>query len=152
MAKGMSIDDKLYFATGDLLTADNDATFCIFFNKEIAKDRNVPDLYELVSTYQWTMDKFYQYEVQVTEQTNDGKLVYNEGIYGFAYTVDSPSCFLFSGGVTMCTKDEYDIPEYAMNVELAQNIVEKGKQLFSKDVAINITTPADGTDIVTAGQ
>ena len=152
MAKGMSIDDKLYFATGDLLTSDNDATFVIFFNKEIAKDKGVPDLYDLVTNKQWTMDKFYEYEVQVTEQTNDGKLAYNEGIYGFAYTVDSPSCFLFSGGVTMCTKDENDIPVYALNVDLAQNIVDKGKQLFSKDVSVDITSPADGTDIVTAGQ
>ena len=152
MAKGMSIDDKLYFATGDLLTSDNDATFTIFFNKEIAKDKGVPDLYELVSNKQWTMDKFYEYEVQVTEQTNDGKLNYNEGIYGFAYTVDSPSCFLFSGGVTLCTKDENDIPVYSLNVDLAQNIVEKGKLLFAKDVSVDITAPADGTDIVTAGQ
>ena len=152
MAKGMSIDDKLYFATGDLLTADNDATFVILFNKGIATDKNVPDLYNLVSTYQWTMDKFYEYEVLVTEQTSDGKLVYNEGIYGFAYTVDSPSCMLFSGGVTMCTKDEDDIPVYNLNVDLAQNIVDKGKQLFSKDVSVDITYPADGTDIVTAGQ
>ena len=152
MAKGMSIDDKLYFATGDLLTSDNDATFCIFFNKEIAKDKGVPDLYDLVTNKQWTMDKFYEYEVQVTEQTGDGKLAYNEGIYGFAYTVDSPSCFLFSGGVTMCTKDENDIPVYALNVDLAQSIVDKGKLLFSKDVAVDITAPADGTDIVTAGQ
>ncbi|MBR6781578.1 MAG: hypothetical protein IKM33_00060 [Clostridia bacterium] len=152
MAQGMSIDDKLYFATGDLLTADNDATFVIFFNKEIAEEKNVPDLYSLVSNKEWTMDKFYEFEVQVTEQSADGKLAYNEGTYGFAYTVDSPSCMLFSGGVTMCTKDEDDIPVYALNVDLAQNIVDKGKLLFSSDVAVDITAPSDGTDIVTAGQ
>ena len=152
MAKGMSIDDRLYFATGDLLTSDNDATFVIFFNKEIAKDRSVPDLYSLVSNMEWTMDKFYEFEVMVTEQNASGTLAYNEGTYGFAYTVDSPSCMLFSGGVTLCTKDENDIPIYALNVDLAQNIVDKGKLLFSSDVSVDITYPSDGTDIVTAGQ
>ena len=153
MAEGMSIDGKLYYATGDLLTADNDATFIIFFNKDIAGDIKIPDLYSLVSNKQWTMDKFYEYEQLATQDKNgDGKIIYDTDICGFAYTVDSPHCMLFSGGVTMCTKDEDDIPVYNLNVELAQDIVDMGKLIFSKDLTVDLLNTGDGADIVTAGQ
>ena len=153
MAEGMSIDGKLYYATGDLLTADNDATFIIFFNKDIATDIQIPDLYSLVENKQWTMDKFFEYEQTATQDKNgDGKIIYDTDICGFAYTVDSPHCMLFAGGVTMCTKDEDDIPVYELDIELAQNIVDMGKQIFSKDYTVDLLNTGDGADIVTAGQ
>ena len=155
MAEGMSIDERLYFATGDLLTSDNDATFVILFNKEIAKDCQVPDLYSLVSNKQWTMDKFYEYEqMAVQDKNGDNKLSFDTDICGFAYTVDVPYCMLFGGGVTMCTKDEDDTPIYELNIELAQNIADKGKLIFSKDhtVDLNAAQTSSGLSMVETGQ
>ena len=155
MAEGMSIDDRLYFATGDLLTSDNDATFVILFNKQIVKDAQIPDLYELVSNKQWTMDKFYEFEqLAVQDKNGDGKLSYDSDVCGFAYTGDVPYCMLFGGGITMCTKDEGDIPVYELNIELAQNIADKGKLIFSKDhtVDLNAAVNAGGITMYEVGQ
>ncbi|MBQ9152095.1 MAG: hypothetical protein IJX72_07570, partial [Clostridia bacterium] len=93
MAEGMSINDRLYFATGDLLTSDNDATFVIMFNKQLVLDCKIPDLYALVENGQWTMDKFYEFE-QLAKQDNngDGKLEFYTDVCGFAYTGDVPYC------------------------------------------------------------
>ena len=153
LAEGMSIDNKLYFATGDLLTSDNDATFLIMFNKKIATDCSLPDLYALVENGQWTMEKFYEFEQQAVQDKNgDNKITYDTDIAGFAYTVDSPYCLLFAGGVTMVTKDEDDMPVYGLDVELAQDIADMSKLILAKDLTVNLNEPGDGTDIVTAGQ
>ncbi len=144
MVKGMSIKNRLYFATGDLLTADNDATFIILFNKQIQQDSQIPDLYSMVENKEWTMDKFYQYSVQGVRDS-DGKegLAYDEDISGFAYTGDSPYCFLFAGGITMCKKDNNDIPYYELNLERAQNISDLGEKLFDKAHATDLNKITD---------
>ena len=153
LAEGMSIDGKLYFATGDLLTSDNDATFLIMFNKKIATDCSLPDLYAIVENGQWTMDKFYEFEqLAVQDKDGDNKLSYDSDIAGLAYTVDSPYCLLFAGGITMVTKDEDDLPTYGLNVELAQNIADKAKLILAKELSVNLNDPGDGTDIVSAGK
>ena len=155
MAEGMSINERLYFATGDLLTSDNDATFVILFNKQLVKDCQIPDLYSLVENNQWTMDKFYEFEQLAKQDANgDGKLEYNVDVCGFAYTGDAPYCILFGGGITMCTKDADDYPIYSLDIERAQNIAEKGKLIFSKDftVDMNAATTSSGETIYKVGQ
>ncbi len=154
MAEGMSIDDRLYFATGDLLTSDNDATFVILFNKQIVVDCQIPDLYALVSNNQWTMDKFYEFEqLAVQDKNGDGKLSFDSDVCGFAYTGDVPYCMLFGGGITMCTKDSDDIPVYELNVELAQNIADKGQLIFSKDHTVDLNAATStGISMYEVGQ
>ena len=155
LAKGMSINEKLYFATGDLMTSDNDATFVILFNKQIATDVNLPDLYSMVSNKEWTMDKMSEF-IQTAKQDKDGdgKLAFDTDVAGFAYTGDGPYCVVFGGGVLMCTKDEDDTPFYNLDVERAQNVVEKGKLLFGKDytVDLNAAQTSSGLTMVETGQ
>lgn len=154
MAEGMSINDRLYFATGDLLTSDNDATFVILFNKQLVTDCQIPDLYAMVENGEWTMDTFYEFEqLSVQDKDGDGKLTYNTDVCGFAYTGDAPYCFLFGGGITLVTKDENDYPVYNLNVERAQNIVDKGNLIFSKDYTIDMNSFTDsGNTIMAVGQ
>ncbi len=155
MAEGMSIDGRLYFATGDLLTSDNDATFVIMFNKTLAKDyQDIPDLYALVENNEWTMDKLYEFEqLAVQDNNGDGKLDYDTDICGMAYTADVPYCILFGGGITLCTKDETDMPVYSLDVQRADDIAEMGKLIFSKDhtIDLNAVVNAGGVTMYDAG-
>ncbi len=155
MVAGLSIQERLYFATGDLLTSDNDATFVLLFNKQIATDNKLDDLYALVENDEWTMEKFYEY-ISRSAKDMDGKdgLSYDTDIAGFAYTGDSPYCFLFSGGITLCKKDADDTPYYELNVDRAQNISEMGKRLFDKthSVDMNAVTTNGGPVIMEVGK
>ena len=153
MAVGMSFNNKLFFATGDLLTTDNDATFVLLFNKQIVTDCGIPDLYALVENNQWTLDRMYEFEqTAIQDKNGDGKLTYNTDVCGFAYTGDVPYCLLFGGGITMCTKDETDAPVYELDVELAQNIADMGKLIFAKDLTVDLNNPGDGANVVDAGK
>ncbi len=154
MADGLSINGYLYFATGDILTSDNDATFVILFNKKLATECKLPDLYAAVENNEWTMEQFYNYmQTSKQDKDGDGKLTYNTDVCGFAYTGDAPYCFLFGGGITICGKDANDFPTYNLNVERAQNISDMGKLLFSKDYAVDMNAAVlAGDTIMHVGQ
>ena len=153
LVEGMSIGERLHFATGDLLTADNDATFAILFNKSLANDAKLPDLYNLVDTYEWTMDKFYEFE-QTTRNDKDGdnRLDYKSDVCGFAYTSDSKYCLLYAGGIKVTEKDENDEPIYTLDVGRADDIAEKCRLIFSKEYTIDMNNPGDGVNVVEVGQ
>ncbi len=152
MAEGLSINDRLFFATGDLMTADNDATFTILFNKQIAADNKLPDLYAMVKNYEWTMDQF-QVFISEGARNLDGKdgLSHDADISGFAYTSDSPYALLLSGGVTLTEKNEDDTPMYSLNVDRMQGISEMGKKLFDKQYTVCLNDYAtDNLNIVSS--
>ena len=137
MAEGMSINDQLFFATGDLLTADNDATFVMLFNKKLATKHQIPDLYKIVDNGEWTFDKMYQFAQQGVEPA-DGKIAYDNGVAGLAYTGSAPACFMFAGNVTLVQKNDEDVPEYSFNLDHAQNVAEKAELLFSTEHAVQL--------------
>lgn len=139
MAEGLSIHDKLYFATGDLLTSDNDATFIITFNKKLATDYGIPNLYDLVENGEWTIEKFIELEQMVISDKNgDGMLTYDTDVCGLAYTGIAPLCFLIGSDITMCNKDDEDHPIYQLNVERTQNVSDLGELIFSKEHTVNL--------------
>ena len=45
---------------------------------------------------------------------------------------------IFGGGITLCTKDEDDMPVYSLDIQRADDIAEKGKLIFSKDYTIDL--------------
>ncbi len=154
MANGLSINNYLYFATGDLLTSDNDATFVILFNKKLTTECKIPDLYAAVENNEWTMEKFYEYEqLAKQDKDGDGKLTYDTDVCGFAYTGDAPYCFLFGGGITICGKDADDLPVYNLNVDRAQSVSEMGHLIFAKENAIDMNAAVlAGDTIMHVGQ
>ena len=56
----LTINGKLYYTTGDISTADNDATGAILFNKKIVQDYDLPDPYALVRDGKWTISKMVE--------------------------------------------------------------------------------------------
>lgn len=146
LVENMTIDGHTYFATGDLLTSDNDGTFAILFNKSLVKDCQLPDIYELVNNKQWTMDKMYEFEqLAVNDKDGNGKLDYDSDTCGFAYTGDTPYSMLYAGGVSIITRDEEGSLVYSLDIERTANISEKVQLILTKDYALDMNTVTSDT-------
>ena len=68
--------DSLYFMTGDISINDNKATYCYYFNKSLAADYQIPNIYDDVHNMKWTIDKFKEYATIMPidmDTDNDGK-------------------------------------------------------------------------------
>jgi len=78
--------DAVYQMTGDISIGDNRATFCYFFNKNMAEVYNLPNFYDMVDNYTWTIDNFREFAESVDsnlDYDNDGNHINDkEDIYG----------------------------------------------------------------------
>ena len=64
--ENLTVMDTLFYTTGDISTADNDATCTVLFNKVVATNYNLPDMYETVKDGKWTLDLF----LSLSEETS----------------------------------------------------------------------------------
>ncbi len=129
-----SIGGNNYFATGEITTIDNDATWCLMFNKQVAKNVGIgesdelPSIYELVETKKWTLDKFIEYcnLYQYLDKTGDGLTVDDQ--YPVATTIDFITGLFYGANNRIVVKDEADIPYLPA---LSDNMVNKIEKIIS---------------------
>ena len=142
---GLSIGGKNYFATGDLLTSDNDGTFIVMFNKDIAEDNDFENLYELVSNKEWTFQKMYDMcKVASKDLNGNSKMEYDQDILGSAVTGNSGYCMMYAAGIVITAKNDSDIPEYVLDVERAVDAIPLSYQIIGDNkVALDMNVIGD---------
>ena len=152
--EGLSIGNKVYFATGDLLTSDNDGTFIVMFNKTLAEDNNLEDIYELVNNKQWTFQKMYDMAKVATKDLNgNGKMEHDQDVLGTAITGNSTYCMMYAAGVVITAKNEQDVPEYVLDIERAVDTIPLAYSIIGdKNMAMNMNTAGGSTDVVENGK
>lgn len=111
----MSVLGKHLFAMGDLNLLAYDSVAVIFYNKQMAENLGVTDLYERVQDGTWTYDSMMATVKDVTADTS-GDGVYGVGdTYGLAGGSYSALCFTFAGNYSFVQKDEDGIPTLREN-------------------------------------
>ncbi len=131
LSEDLIINNRLYFISGDISLKLLQYTYCIFFNKDIANDWNVPDLYSLVLDGKWTLDKYLEIASSVSSDLNgDGELDENDlfGTLNSAYTdtrfaaYDMPiSKKNTDGSLELCVMNEKFVDVYTKLYEFYNN-------------------------------
>ena len=102
----MSIGGKVYYATGDMLIIDNDATFSLMFNKDMAKDHGLENFYELVNVGKWTFGKMHEQLLAVTRDLNgDTQITLENDQYGISASQISCEALFYAAGLIQVKKD-----------------------------------------------
>ncbi len=93
-----------YMATGDISLGDNQATYCIYFNKRIASDYNMENFYEMVENKTWTIDNFRAFaESYGADSDNDGNHVNDkDDEYGIYIWDDIMMGIVNASGIRCC--------------------------------------------------
>ena len=82
LSDDLIIENPLYFISGYISMKLLQYTYCMYFNKTIAGEWNVPDLYQLVLDGKWTLDKYIEIASTVSADLNgDGKFT-KDDLYG----------------------------------------------------------------------
>lgn len=101
----VNIDGMIFSAVGDLTYSLYERLQCMFFNKGLASASNIPDLYELVNSKQWTFDKLKEITLLVGEDL-DGNGKYDENDrYGMGINNHTCRAFQTSFDTQMTVKD-----------------------------------------------
>ena len=83
LTETVSVDGKLFFASGDVSIGYLKNSFCFYFNKRLAEDYKLDSLYALVDEGRWTLDAVAEIAAKAQQDVN-GDGVWNlEDSVGF---------------------------------------------------------------------
>ena len=148
VTEAMSVLGHRYFTAGDFSLTSFDFTHLLIFNKKLADDYGVGNLYQTVSDGKWTYDAFNEAVSDVTHDLNgDGKMDANDG-YGFLSSAKQiPPCFWISAGLTSVQKDADDKPVFNMpSDEKFFTVMEKIYNITWDNNAWMVSTSGNNVD------
>lgn len=127
----LTVDGKLYLAASSINISDENATAGILFNKQIAANQDLGDLYQLVRDGKWTMDKMHELYSDVSNDVNgDGKMD-GEDLWGFLGGTDVAACFYIGSGGTVVSRDKDGQLYDSLGSEKNFAIVEKVQSIMT---------------------
>lgn len=140
-----SINGKLYILTGTIVAEHYSDAGCVLFNKEVAANFNIPDLYQIVKDGEWTVDKMFEISQAVPANTS------GTGVYRYGFT-DHRSVgfdFLFGNGMSITSFDEEGTPMISatLSPELS-DFADKMSKVLGDETLVCTTrvTKAGGED------
>lgn len=126
----LTVSGKLYLAASAINISDKNATAAILFNKKIAGNHDLPDLYALVHEGKWTIDKMRELYTDVSTDVNgDGKMGDGD-LWGFLGGNDVQPCFFIGGGGSFVSRDENGMLYDSFNTEHNMNVAEAIQELM----------------------
>jgi hypothetical protein len=118
-----TINDKLYFATGDISTNYLLRMYGTFFNKALIENNNLDNPYDLVDSGDWTVDKFISLASTMSGSAATG----GEVIYGFVHDAITVEALFYGSDLCFVDKNSDDMPKLSdtWSGDRAQTLVEK---------------------------
>ena len=122
----MSYEDKLFSVVTDITTMDMFVTWILMYNKNMIKRYDLESPYDLVRNNQWTFDKFNEMIKGISVDNGDGRWD-EKDTYGFAAHTGSAGNFFYAAGLTICSKDENDVPYISLGEKSEVLSIASGK-------------------------
>jgi hypothetical protein len=105
MVSDLTINNNLYFCTGDISTNLLWMMTVLYFNKDLAEDYQLPNLYDLVDNYEWTQEKLLELTKDIFTDTNGNGKKDDDDKYGLGIVAVSYDAFATAAGTTSIVKD-----------------------------------------------
>jgi hypothetical protein len=146
--KELSICGKLYTTYGEHMIGPKSGLYCLFFNKKLAADYNLGDLYSYVRDNKWTMDTFASLSKQgKSDIDGDGKWTVADQ-YGHVTEGYSGYTFMIAQGYKIASKDESDMPVLTAVDDSVYSLVSKMQQVLGDpDITTYVEQPSGAADI-----
>ena len=127
-----SMFGETYFGINSSCWAYYSTAACILFNKDLARENGLPNLYELVRNGEWTIDKMIELSKGFSQDMDgDGIFTHEDKI---AVTSDDHAYLNFWYGAfrqSTVEKGENDAPTYLVNTPRMTSVIEKLNTLFN---------------------
>ncbi len=103
------VNDKLYFASGDISTWMTLYTYAMLFNKNILADYKLEDPYTLVDEGKWTIDKLSELTKDVYRDLNGDDKKDMDDQYGFWSALTYTDVLFFASGQRTTTVEDGEV-------------------------------------------
>ncbi|MCQ2425979.1 MAG: hypothetical protein MJ070_07525 [Lachnospiraceae bacterium] len=114
----LSFGGHLFMEATDMNITDKNATDGVLFNKQLARDLNMPDFYQLVRDGTWTLETLYDNMTAFDGDVNgDGKMEAGTDVFGYLGADDVMMSLFYGCGGHLTLKDSDDLPFFDFNTE-----------------------------------
>jgi hypothetical protein len=131
----MTVGNKLYSAAGNITTTTNDATWTVLFNKDLARDYEIEDLYKIVKDGKWTMDVLHANSRKATSDLNGDGILEPEDQWGAVGQHECAYSLFAASGQRVIEKNADDMPELALNSNRTVSVLTKVIDFLSDGTA-----------------
>lgn len=149
----LSINNHMYVLPSDMCLSLTAQTYCMYFNKDLTANYNIPDLYEIVKNGDWTIDKLIELSKDIYDDSNQNNVRDEGDLYGFASDQQSNvNTYMWS-----CDQDiwSYDPETYeyinTFDTEKTLDILTKVRTLFDADSSTTSTEFGWGATVFAQG-
>lgn len=135
-----------YLMSGSILISEIDDTLSLIYNKGIAENYNIGDIYTDVRNMKWTIDKFGEYVTQIADDLNgDGKYKAGDDLLGYVQDPASmTNNWVFSTGLLNGYIDEDGIYQINVDINRVQSVLDKLSPLFNSNSVVSGTDLYEG--------
>ena len=127
---------------------DKDATAAVAFNKTIASNAQLEDIYSLVREGKWTYDKLTEMaEATYNDSNGDGTMTPDD-VYGFLGGRDVIDSLYHGSGSQFITKNENDEFVFTFGTERDVDVISKGIDIVNSSWYFNHHAWKDQSDIL----
>ncbi|MBE6558634.1 MAG: hypothetical protein E7661_06465 [Ruminococcaceae bacterium] len=141
------LEGQVFFMNGALNFYDDNVTYVLIFNKEMQKQfaNTVPDPYETVLNWDWTLDYFNQVIQGVSADNGDGKWD-EKDTYGFLTTWEYGNTFFMGSDLRYVINSGTEDPELFLDdgkMEKATNVLELACAIYHDNNASFMSPPGE---------
>ena len=123
--EGFGVCGKTYAIAGDVTFMDKLCDIVIFFNKNMAEEYKLGDIYQMVIDKKWTFDEMKKMCELVSADLNSDGIYDKNDRFGFAGQNDAAYELFQSSGERVCTLDKDGIPQLSCKSERGIDILTK---------------------------
>ena len=127
----MTIANKLFFLTGDIILMDDEYTTCMFYNKGLVTDYGLDNPSELAMNGTWTLDRMYEMAQTVAHDEDDGTMsVTGDDVWGLVGVMFDTYKLVMGADAPQVVKNDLDLPELKMDSEHNLNAFDKVRTIM----------------------
>ena len=127
---------------------DKDATAALAFNKTIAENNQLEDLYTLVREGKWTYDKLAEMAEATANDSNGDGTMTPDDVYGFLGGRDVIDSLYHGSGSQFITKNADDEFVFTFGTERDVDVISKGIDIVNSSWYFNHHAWKDQSDIL----
>lgn len=152
-----TIEDGLYFVSGDISTNLLYMMYAIVMNKDLAEEHSIPNIYEIIDSYEWTIDKLIELTTGVGFDEDNNEKKSDGDKFGFVVSTIHTDPFWYGAGLNYVVHDKDGnlvvSDSFGSNKEKAHAVIDKMLQLCYGSIdGFYGTTGTMGRDIFGLGR
>ena len=134
-ADTFTVNGKCYVGIGDITLADEMLVSALVYNKDVAKQHNVTNLYELVSSGNWTFEEMFEIVKNVGEDVGNDSVYDGTDYYGYLGEARTLDHLWFASGETMTHKNSDGTLYVDLVSDRSVDVIEKVFDFMNKNTS-----------------